>query len=158
MSNAMFFKQSKPVTVQILGVILLVLMAISVYEGEPPLSQIISMSAMGIILLGYSVSYEIRSDFDNKRHIQLFGISVLKSKLKLSYPEYVTVFSARFKQNTDWGPVAALGKEANSGSFVIRLFKGNKYFTVFKTKLIETANMKAEKLAKLLGVSVNLQK
>jgi len=97
MIEAMHFKQSKPLTVKMLGVVTLLFIGCIVYAGSPPLRQIITMSAIGILLVGYSISYEIKADFNNKMHLKLFGITVFKHSLDLIFPEYITVFSARFK-------------------------------------------------------------
>lgn len=158
MIEAMHFRQSKPLTVKILGVVILLFIGYIVYVGTPPLSQIITMSATGILLVGYSISYEIKADFSNKKHFKLFGITVFKHSLNLIFPDYITVFSARFKQSSNWGPVAAMGKEIGNTNFVIRFFKGSRHFTIFKTNSLELANTEADKLGKLLKVQVNRKK
>jgi hypothetical protein len=56
MINGLFFKQPKPLTVKILGTIILILTATIIYVGVAPLSQLIGMSIIGIVLLGYSIS------------------------------------------------------------------------------------------------------
>lgn len=154
MIEAMSFRQSKPTTVKILGVVILLFIGYVVYAGNPPLSQIITMSAIGIPLVGYSISYEIKTDFNNKTHFKLFGLTVFKQRLAIIFPDYITVFSARFKQSSNWGPVAAMGKENSDSIFVIRLFKDSRHFTVFKTNSLELASTEAEKLGRLLNVEI----
>lgn len=157
MIKTLFFKQSKPLTVKILGAVFLILVGSLVYEGVAPLNQIIIMSILGMVLLGYSISYEFRSDYTNKKYFQLFGITVFKQKLDVIFPDYITVFSASYKQGSEWGPVAALGKETKEGSYVVRLFKGNKHFTVCKSNSLGSAKNKASRLAELLKVELVLK-
>lgn len=154
MINSLFFKQSKRLTVKILGAVILILTGTIIFDGAAPLSQIISMSSIGIVLLGYSISYEFRKDYINKKHFQLFGITLFKYKLDVLFPDYIIVFSASFKQGSDWGPVAALGKETKEGSYVVRLFKGKKHFTVCTSNSLASAKDKAGKLAALLNVEL----
>jgi len=116
------------------------------------------MATIGLLLVGYSISYEIKSDFNNKTHYKFFGITVFIQRLAIIFPDYITVFSARFKQSSDWGPVAAMGKETDNETFVIRFFKGNRHFTVFKTNSLKLANTEAEKLGLLLNVEIKGKK
>jgi len=158
MIESLYFKQPKPITVRILGIVLLLFTLYISYAGTPPLSQIISMATIGLLLVGYSISYEIKSDFNNKTHYKFFGITVFIQRLAIIFPDYITVFSARFKQSSDWGPVAAMGKETDNETFVIRFFKGNRHFTVFKTNSLKLANTEAEKLGLLLNVEIKGKK
>ncbi|PCJ97731.1 MAG: hypothetical protein COA50_04640 [Flavobacteriaceae bacterium] len=109
-------------------------------------------------MFGYSISYEITKDFGNKKHYKLFGQTLFRQKLQCIYPEYITVFSASFKQGADWGSVAALGKERGEHLFVIRLFKGNRYFTIFKTSSFEKATAMAAELCDLLNIELRGKK
>ena len=146
MIEAMHFRQSKPSTVKILGVVILLFIGYIVYAGAPPLSQISTMSAIGILLVGYSISYEIKADFNKNKHFKLFGITVFKHSLALIFPEYITVFSVRFKHGSDWGPVAAMGKGNSNANFVFRLLKGHRHFTILKTNSLKLANTEVDKL------------
>lgn len=155
---AIHFKQPKPITIKILGTVILLMTAFIGYGGTPPLGQMITMLSIGTLLLAYSISYEIKANFNNRRHFKLFGITIFKQSLDIAFPDYITVFSARFKQRSDWGPVAAMGKENSNAAFVVRLFKGNRHFTVFKTNSFDLANIKAEMLGRLLNVEVKGKK
>lgn len=152
MKNSIYFKQSKPLTVKMLGAIILVLVFFFIYDGIAPLNQIVVMSIIGILLIGYSFSYEFRNDYNNKKHFQLFGISFFKFKLEVFFPDYISVFSASFKKGSDWGPVAALGNDNKEKSYVVRLFKGNKHFTVCQGNSLTVAKAQASKLSNLLKV------
>ena len=154
MTKSIFFKQSKPSTVIILGTSIIALALFLVYEGTASLSQILTMIVLGLLLLGYSISYEFDSNLSHKRHIKLFGVSIFRSKLECIFPEYITVFLAVFKKGSDWGPVSAMGKETRDGKYVIRFFKGNTHFTVWKTNSLPIAVSRAAKLGELINVKV----
>lgn len=156
MKESMFFKQSKPSTVIILGVFMLLLMLLLMYEGTVELSQIIGMTIIGTVLLAYSVSYELRSDFDNFKHLKLFGLSLFKQKFAFS-SDYISVFSASAKKNSDWGPIAAMGKHTRNDYFVIRLFKENKHLTVFRSRSYEKVVTKATELGRILNIEVMIK-
>lgn len=157
MKARLFFKQSKPLTVIILGVILLILATITIYEDVTKLEQIITMFCLGLILLGYSVSFEINENYNNKKHFKLFGITTFKSKLELFIPDYVTVFSSTSVKNTEWGPVAAMGSQTKDQSYVVRIFKGHQHFTLWSTKSYNLAKSKAEDLGNLLKIETHLK-
>lgn len=156
--KSIYLKQSKATTIPILGWAILALTFLVVVNDNAEKSQIVIMTLLGLILLGYSISYEIRKDLNHKWCFQLFGITVFKKKLKLIEPDYIVVFSALFKKDADWGPVAALGNEAKNGTYVIRFFKGNTHFTVWKSKSLKTTKEKALNIGKLLDVEVKLKK
>ena len=152
MKKSIFLKQKKPLTVWMLGGLMLFMAAWFLVTKSGRLDQILTMVVLALILLGYSISYEITEDFNNRRHFKIFGVSLFKSKLGLLYPDYITVFSAMSKQSSQWGPISALGSERKGGNFVLRLFKGSKYVTVYRTKSLELAKVKALELSELLGV------
>ncbi|UII81587.1 hypothetical protein [Flagellimonas sp. CMM7] len=149
----MFFKQSKPSTVIILGVFMLLLTLLLIYEGTVDLNQIIGMTIIGTVLLSYSISYELRGDFDNIKHFKLFGLSLFKQRFTFS-SDYISVFSTSAKKSSDWGPIAAMGKGTRNEHFVIRLFKENEHFTVFRSKSCETVVPKATELGRILNIEV----
>lgn len=70
------------------------------------------------------------------------------------YPDYISLFSASFKQDATWGQVVALGKQLKDKSYVIRLFKDRQHFTVFKSHSLDSAKDKATQLTSLLDVKL----
>lgn len=154
MINSIFFKQKKPLTVLILGVLIFLFVVYLILNNSGPLNQRVILSILSVLLIGYSVSFEIRKDFGNYKHIKMFGITVFKSKLNIPYPEYLIVFSAKYKQGAEWGSVAAMGKQRGGDNFVIRCFTGNKHFTLFRTKSLEVAKERATGLSNFLGIEI----
>ncbi|NJB71478.1 hypothetical protein GGR42_001940 [Saonia flava] len=150
----LFFKQTKPTTVKVLGVAMLLLSLFILWNNPLAWHQAITMSVLGVLLLGYSVTYSINNQFEAWRHFQIFGISVYKSKLRIEFPEYITVFSLKHKQSSDWGPVAAMGTGRKGDSYVIRIFKGNKHFTLYRACSLEKARDKAKELSSLTGIQL----
>lgn len=63
MKKTLFFKQKKPITIQILGVVILMLLVFIGYADRPPMSQIIVMCLLSFGLIGYSISYEFANNF-----------------------------------------------------------------------------------------------
>lgn len=154
MKKSLFFRQKKPLTVIILGTMFLVFVLWFLAEGAGSLSQLVVMGLLGLLLLGYSISYEIVSDGVAKKHFGLFGLSLFRGKLHIPYSEYLCVVKARYKQGAEWGPVASLGKERSGETYAIRLFNGNKHFTVYRTSSLQGARLKAEALSDLLGIEL----
>ncbi len=152
--KSLFFKQEKPLTVKILGIALLILSLINLITNANKLNQTTTMFLIGLLLLSYSISYEIKKDYKNKKHIKVFGFSIIKLNLEIKFPNYITIFSAQYKQETNWGSVAALGNEAKKERFVIRLFKGNKHFTIYKKNKLEVVKTKAYKLSEFLNIDL----
>jgi len=70
------FKQTKPLTVKILGVFLFCVLILLIVNYNPPLSQLIVMGLLSILLIGYSVSFEIHKDYSNKKVLRVFGIQI----------------------------------------------------------------------------------
>lgn len=158
MIDSLFFKQKKPLTIVILGVLMLLLVVNLILNDSGPLNQKVILSILSVLLLGYSISFEVRKDFVNYKHVKLFGFTVFKSKLKIAYPDYLIVFSSKYKQSAEWGSVAAMGKERGGEHFVIRCFKGNKHFTLYRTKSLEVAKERATQLSNLIGVEIRGKK
>jgi hypothetical protein len=154
MRTALFFKQQKPLTVVILGIIFLVFAILALLEDATRLESIIAMLCMGCVLLGYSISFEMNMNLNHKKHFKLFGVTAFKTRLECFEPEYVTVFSTINVKSSEWGPVSAMGNQQKGQSHVVRMFKGVKHFTVFRTKSLEEAKARAENLGKLLNVEI----
>ena len=148
------FKQEKPLKVKLVAGLLLVFGFFVWFIENAPTSQRIVLSILPVILFGYSVSYEITKKFKNQRVFSIFKIQVFKTTLKIDFPEYITVFGASFKQGNEWGTTSALGTTSKSDGFVIRFFKGNSKFTVYKTNNYELALEKAKQLANMLNVEI----
>ncbi len=153
--KSMLFKQTKPIKVKVLSVLILCLIPYLVLRYDSPISQIMTMLVIGVVLLGYSVSYEIKKGFDNYKHFAIFGVTIWKQRIVLDFPDYISVFSASFKQDNEWGTVSALGTQAKNDAIVIRLFHESKYFTLFKTNTYEIALTKAKELGELLNVEIH---
>ncbi len=153
--KSMLFKQIKPIKVKILGVFILCIIPYVVFQYDSPISQIMTMLLIGVVLLGYSVSYEIKKGFDNYKHFAIFGITIWRQKLNLDFPDYISIFGASFKQDNEWGTVSALGTQAKNDAIVIRLFHESKYFTLFKTNTYEIALTRAKELGELLNVEIH---
>ena len=154
MIRSLFFKQKKPQTIVVLGIVMLLLGLFMSFDDMGTLSQSFALMFISMVLLGYSISFEIRQDFKNCKHYRLLGFTIFKSKLKISFPEYLIVFSARHKQGTEWGSVAALGKQRSGDDFVIRFFKGVSHFTLFRTNSYQLAKDRAMELSEFLGVEI----
>ena len=86
--------------------------------------------------------------------VSFLGAPILKLRIKTDYPEYVSLFAASFREGNDWGPVSALGTTSKHKDIVIRLFKGNKHYTVFKTNDYLLAKEKAKALSNMLEIEL----
>ncbi len=157
MKQSLFFKQSKPSTVKILGFFILLLTLMLIYEGVAKINQIIIMLIIGVVLLAYSISYEFCNSFTNYKHFKLFGLSLFRQNLPSFHPNYISVFSSSTKKDSEWGPIAAMGKQSIGKDYVVRMFNENKHFTVFRSRSLEIARTKATELGKMLNVEVSVK-
>lgn len=71
------------------------------FSDTEQLPQIITLSLIGLLLFGYFVSYEISADFTNHKHFGLFGITIFKLRLKLNFPDNISILHTSFKQTGD---------------------------------------------------------
>lgn len=149
MKTPIDLKQLKPPIVNVLGFFILLLTLFLLYEQTADRGQLIAMLCICSILLGYSISFEISNSLKPKRHYKFFGITVFRQRLACIGPDYILVFSARFKKESQWGPVSELGKQTRADNFVIRFFRGNSDFTVWKGPTLEAAKAKAVALGEL---------
>lgn len=152
--NSVLCKQEKALKGGILSIIvLLVSIAFLFYTEELLLYRVIFLVS-SLIIFGYSVSYRINKDFNNQKLFSIFGFVVFITKLNLEYPDYISVFSASFSLDNEWGAVSAIGTKERHHKIVVRFFTGNKNFTLYKTDKYENALDKANALSELLNVEI----
>ena len=144
------FKQDKPTTVVMMGVLLVLLSIISTSS----IVDFIFLFSIALLLLGYRVSYKILKDYNNKKTISFLGIPIINTTLDIIYPDYISVFGANFSKRNDWGPIASLGTNSNADKIVIRLFKENEKFTLFKSGKYEVTKKLAIQLSEMLKVEL----
>jgi len=154
MRESLYFAQPKPITAYMLAGLLIVVVILLLNGNSIVWGQVIILTCIALVLSGYSISYEIVSDFNNKRHFKLLGLTLFTNKLDIVFPDYITIFEANFKRGSEWGPVSAMGNKRSSDAIVIRLFKGNRHFTVFRTKSLQDAKEKANALSELIEVKI----
>jgi argininosuccinate synthase len=71
------------------------------------------------------------------------------------FPEYISIFSASFKKDNDWGAIAALGTQQKSQNIVIKFFRGHNNEIVYKSNNYDQSLEKANELSTLLGIRVH---
>ncbi len=153
--KSVFLKQLKPQQATISGSVLLLLIPVLWYFKENSVDKILILLLIGLVLIGYSVTYEIQKGFENYKRIRLFGVTLWKQKLKVLFPEYISVFSTSFKKDNEWGTVAALGTKSVNENVVIKFFKGQKNEIVYKSSEYANALEKANELSVMLNVRVH---
>ncbi|GAA4273252.1 hypothetical protein U6A24_20065 [Aquimarina gracilis] len=147
-------KQERALKGKIVSFIVLVFSVLYLLVISEPLLSRLLLFTISIVVFGFSVSYKINSDFNNQKLFSVFDIILFKTKLDLDFPDYVSVFSASFKLDNDWGAIGALGTKEKHDKIVVRFFTGNKNFTLYKTNKYEEAVNKANALSELLNVEV----
>lgn len=149
------FIQEKPLTIKIFGGVLLGMAILLAGFGDGiALGQLLTMSGLGLVLLGYSLTYEIHADYGNKRSYNLFGLPMYKTVLKVEFPDYISLFSARVGKDSGWGPIAAMGGSTGGKRYTVRMFKGRQHFTLYRSTDLEKTWEKSASLGKLLNVPV----
>lgn len=152
--KSVFLKQAKPLKALVLGYFLLALVILMLIGNPDQIPQIVFLAFFGLLIVFYSISYEIRKDYKNKKHFQLFGITLFKYGFNIPYPEYISVFSSKQKFDNDWGPVSAMGTTSKDELFVLRIFYGKLHFTLLRTKDSTLIKEKAKELSSLLNVEL----
>ncbi|MEW7289561.1 hypothetical protein [Aquimarina sp. 2304DJ70-9] len=147
-------KQERALKGKILSVFILVFSVFFLFTTSEPLFSRIILLGVSLFVFGFSVSYKINMDFNNQKLFSVFGITIFKTKLKLEYPEYISVFSASYSLNNEWGSVAAIGTKERHDKVVVRFFTGNKNFTLYTTENYQVALDKANALSELLGIEI----
>ncbi len=155
MTKNILFKQEKPLKGKILSEIILCVAAAFLFFATEPLQTRIIFFVCMVLINGFSVSYRIKENFENKKVFAIFGLPFFKTKLSVAFPDYISVFSASFSLDNEWGTIAAIGTQERQESVVIRFFTGNKHFTLYKTENYERALQMANELGEMLDVEVH---
>ncbi len=149
-----FCKQEKPLKGKIVSfVFLFFTIMLFVTETELLLIKLLFL-LVSLFLVGYSISYEFSSGFNNYKVVSVFRIVLLKSKLDVEYPDYISVFPISSSIDNEWGAIAAIGTKERQERFAIRFFKENKHFTVYRARDYEKAIKKANEIQKVLNVEI----
>ena len=147
-------KQRKASKGQILSVILLIAaIAMFFVDSETILSKFLFLF-IALIIVGTSVYYKITSEFDNKKIYMVFGIPILKIKLDVVYPDYISIAPGKFKSDNEYSSVAALGTEEKYDMFALRFFKDNKNDKVYMSSSYEDVLEKAQWLSNVLKTEI----
>ncbi len=81
--SSLFYKQQKPLTVKILGCLMLLFAVYLWATDSGPLNQKVVLGILSIVVLGYSITFQIGKEFTNYKHFQLFGLTFFKSRLSI---------------------------------------------------------------------------
>jgi len=152
---SLYFEQLKPLKIKILGIVIFPLIGYILFKEIGSIFQIIFLLVISVILLLYKIRYEVMVGGYVYKHFGFLNITVYKRKMDISYPEYISVFSASFKQDNEWGSVSALGTQERHEKIVIRFFNGTEKFTLYKTNNYTIALKKAKELGELLDVEIH---
>jgi len=147
-------KQDRALKGKILSAFVLCFAIFYGFQNSEPLVSRILFLIGSLVLFGFSTSYEITENFQNKKLYSIFGVVVFSLKLELDFPDYISVFSGSFSVDNEWGAVSAIGTKERHEKLAVRFFTGNKYVSLFKTENYKEALEKAEELSKLLKVEI----
>ncbi|TPN87846.1 hypothetical protein [Aquimarina algicola] len=148
------FKQQKPLKAKILSVIVAVFSVLILLVSTGSIIPRILFFCVSMVVLGYSISYEIKENFLNRKHFSVFGVKIFSTALKLEYPDYISVFSTSSSINNEWGAIAAIGTKERHDNIVVRFFTDNRNFTLYRTNNYEEAFRKATTLQKILNIEL----
>jgi len=147
-------KQEKALKGKILTSIVLVFSFFFLFNQTEPFLPRVILFVVALLIFGFSVAFKISKDFKNKKVYSFFSIPFFAVDLNLEFPDYVSVFSTSFKLSNEWSTVSALGTSEKHDRVVIRFFKDNRHYTVYKTKYYKLAVEKANELGEMLNVEV----
>ncbi len=103
MIESVVCKQEKALKGKILSNIMLGFSLVLFLVESIPLFQKTIFLTISILLVGYSISYKITKDFKNQKLVSFFGIHLFEMKMELDFPEYISVFSATYSLDNEWG-------------------------------------------------------
>jgi len=146
----LIFKQHRPAKAWYIGGALFALSFLCWGQWN----QVVTLASIAILIIGFESKYAINDENKNATIYGFFGIPLFKKKAKILYPDYISIFNTNQKSNNEYGPVAALGSVSKDAFFVIRLFKENNHFTLYKSKKYDQVYNKAEALSKMLNVDL----
>ncbi len=147
-------KQERALKGRILSICVLAFSVLFLFMTSEPILSRLSLFFISVFIFGFSVSYKINHDFNNQKLFSVFGRTLFTVKLKLEYPEYISVFSASLSLDNEWGSIAAIGTKEKQDKFVVRFFTGNKNFTLYRTENYQEALDKAKELGELLELEI----
>jgi len=147
-------KQERALKGRIITIIIFVVSIIHLFMLSQPLLPRLVLFFIATLVFGFSVSYRINKDFKNQKLFSVFGITLFRSRLDLEFPDYISVFSGSFSLDNDWGAIGALGTKERHDKWVVRFFKENRKFTLFKTNNYQKAIDKGNALSNLLGIEI----
>lgn len=148
--KSIYFPQTKPTTAMIIGYVFLIFSFFSFDQ----INQFITLFLLGILIVGYNISYEITSDFNNKKAYTFFGLPIIKFKFNLEFPDYISLFESSYSKSNTWGPVSALGTSSKADMMSIRLFSATQKTTIYKSGNYKKVEKKAKELSEMLGVEL----
>lgn len=148
-------KQERPLKGKILSVLILCFSVVFLFMNVEPIETRMIFFLIASLIFGFSKSYRINADFNNQKFFSVFGLNIFTTKLQLLYPDYISVFSASFGLDNEWGAIAAIGTKEKHNQFVVRFFKNNQNNTVFRTNTYDEAIEKAYELKELLKVEIH---
>lgn len=155
MMNFVVCQQEKPLKAKIVSIVFFIgVLLVLLIDGEPFLFKIVFL-VFSIFFFGYRITYKITNDFTNYKYISIFGFTLIRMKLRIEFPDYISVFATQLKVDNEWGAIAAMGTQEKHDKIVVRFFKGNSKFTVFRTNNYEDAIKKAKELSALLNIKIN---
>ncbi|MBP2833836.1 hypothetical protein J8281_16695 [Aquimarina sp. U1-2] len=147
-------KQEKALKGRILSILILAFSVFYAFQTSVPIYSRIFMLLIALGMFGFSISYKINLDFNNQKLFSIFGVVLIKTKLKLEFPDYISVFSTSFKLDNEWGAVSAIGTQEKHDKTVVRFFTGNRYATLYRSASYQKALDKAKALHTMLSIEI----
>ncbi|WP_299212930.1 hypothetical protein [uncultured Aquimarina sp.] len=148
-------KQDRAIKGRILITIVLIFSAVMLFLGPEPFYTRILFFIGSLFVFGFATSYKINKDFDNQKLFSVFGLVLFRSKLKMEFPDYISVFSGSFSLDNEWGAVSAIGTKEIHEKLVVRFFTDNRKVTLYKTDNHQKALDKAKELSELLDLEIH---
>lgn len=124
-------KQRKATKGKIVIVILLFFSLMLFFDDTIQLVFKLIILFIVLAILATSVHYKIYTNFKNRKVYSVLGIPIFSLKLKILYPDYISVASGKFILNNDYSAVAALGTKERHQMYVLRFFNNNKHIKVY---------------------------
>ncbi|RZS99327.1 hypothetical protein [Aquimarina brevivitae] len=153
-NNFIYCKQRKPLKGKIISYVFFLVTLVFAFQSQEELTLRIFMFLIGLLVLGLSTSYRISANFQNKKVYSVFNVPLVKLKLKIPFPDYISISSGSFSSDNTYSSVAALGTKEVHQNYALRFFTGNKNNRIFMSESYVDVTEKASRLSELLHVEI----
>ncbi len=113
----------------------------------------IGFFTIGFFVFSIKKEYVFTADFQNRIVYRVFKKQIVEQKLDLEYPDYISVFHARYKRPDEYVQYTDYDQYRYK-KWTVRFFKENRSETIFEEYKYEEALKKAQLIGRFFDIEV----